>query len=228
MILIHTYIDSILSKNNIINYDVKKEVNIQSFFKEINFSSTFKELANLYNLSLRDINTIYASFLVFEKLELNETKNLKLYQLYLFLMIMKYKDSRCFDKIFIQKDEMYGETFIKQISKLDRTEYDYTSILNFINKDYMIASIDAGEGYKIRSIDICNQKIKYSKNDGFSTYEETLKKNERYNTILSYNDLIKWEQIKTLHIKDFIHRKLEMFDFSWKSEVKENQKEESL
>ena len=34
------------------------------------------------------------------------------------------------------------------------------------------------------------------------------------------------EEIKSIHIKDFIHRKLEMFDFSWKENLEVNQEKE--
>lgn len=215
---VNTYINSIIQKTKLINFDLKKEINKQNFFTQITFDSTFKDLANLYNLSLRDINTIYSSFLLFEKMELSEVRNLQMYQWYLLLMIMKYKDSKCFHKMFIEKDDLYDEIFIKQISKLDRKEYNYTSIISFINKDYRLKNIDSGNGYTIDSVDTVNKKIKYSKNDGFHFTNETLKKDQIYNDILSYNDLTKWEQIKDLYTKDFIHRKLEMFDFSWKEE----------
>lgn len=223
---VNTYIDSILEKNKLINYDLKKETTKQGRLVQVNFTSTFKELANVYNLSLRDINTIYSSFLLFEKMELSEVRNLKLYQLYLFLMIMKYKASNCFYKMFIKKESLSGEIFLDKIRKLDRMLYDYTNFINFIDKDCIIRNIDAGDGYKIGNVDMINSEIRYSRGDGFHYIDEHLKKEELYNGILSYNDLMKWNEIKDLNLKDFIHRKLEMFDFSWKEELKENQEKE--
>lgn len=223
---INTYIDSILDKNKLINYELKKEINKGGILIQINFASTFKDLANLYNLSLRDINTIYSSFLLFEKMELSQVKNLEVYQIYIFLMIMKYKDLNCFNNMFIKKIDTNDEIFIQLINKLSRDLYEYINIIRFINRDHILKDIDSGDGYKIVSTDINRQTVKFSNKGTFSGFEDKIKKNEVYNKILVYNDLLKWKEIKDLHVKDFIHRKLEMFDFSWKEELDLNQEKE--
>lgn len=116
------YIDFIVEQNKLINCDLESEVDINGKFIQINFSSVFQELANIYNLSLRDINTIYSNFLIFEKMELSEVQNLKAYQLYLILLIMKYKDPNCFNKIFISKEQVKEESFIKKTRELGRSK----------------------------------------------------------------------------------------------------------
>lgn len=226
-----TYIESILEKNKLINYDLKEEYTNQGIYKQINFSSIFKELANLYNLSLRDINTIYSNFLLFEKIELSKVRNIVAYELYLLLLVMKYKDSKCFEKIFIKKIYINQEDFIEKAKMLKGDVYKHRGLLEFIiQNNEIIEKLDiAGEynpGFKIRSIDVEQKTVVISKRDSFSSYTESFKENSIFCHILFYNDIIKWEEIKNLHIKDFIHRKLVMFDFSWKEELETNQERE--
>lgn len=227
-----TYIDSILEKNKLLNYDLKKEYNNQGIFKQITFSSIFKELANLYNLSLRDINTIYSNFLLFEKMELSKVRNINAYELYLLLLVMKYKDSSCFEKIFIKKSKINKEDFIEKAKILIEDTYKSRGLLEFIiQNDEIIEKMDiAGDynpGFKIKKVDIQQRKITIRKNESFAaSYEESFKEDSVFCNVLFYTDIIKWEEIKNLHLKDFIHRKLEMFDFSWKNELEINSKEE--
>lgn len=212
------YIDSLIKKNKLINHSLSYEVNFNEYFITVTFASTFKELANLYNLSLRDINTIYSNFLIFERMELIDSHNLKAYQLYLLLMIMKYKDVNCFNKLFIRKENVIDELFISNLSKLNRKLYDYEKILRFIEKNQLIKDFDMGEGYKILRVNINEKKIEYKKANIYNTYFESLEMQKKFSDVLFYKDILNWEKIKELHIKDFLHRKLEMFDFSWNNE----------
>lgn len=226
-----TYIEAILEKNKLINYDLKKEYNNQGIFIQITFSSIFKELANLYNLSLRDINTIYSNFLLFEKIELSKVRNIVAYELYLLLLIMKYKDPKCFEKIFINKIKVDKEDFIEKAKTLKEDIYKRRGLLEFIiQNDETIEKLDiAGEynpGFKIRKVDIQQKKVTIKKNDSFTSYDEKFMEDSIFCNILFYDDIMKWEEIKNLHIKDFIHRKLEMFDFSWKEDLEVNQEKE--
>lgn len=220
---IDTYIDSILEKNRLINYELKREINIQGIFKQITFSSTYKELANIYNLSLRDINTIYSNFLLFEKMELVEVQNIIAYELYLILMVMKYKAPKCFEKIFIEKIEVPEEDFIRKLKILE--QYSNKDILNFIiQNNKVIEELDYGEeydsGHKIKNVDIQNNTVIVKRNDSLTSYQENIYHDSIFCNSLFYNDIRKWNEIKKLYLKDFIHRKLEMFDFSWKEEKK--------
>ena len=226
-----TYIEAVIEKNKLINYDLKKEYNNQGIFTQITFSSIFKELANLYNLSLRDINTIYSNFLLFEKIELSKVRNIVAYELYLLLLIMKYKDPKCFEKIFINKIKVDKEDFIEKAKTLREDVYKRKGLLEFIiQNDEKIERLDiSGDynpGFKIRKIDIQQKKVIIRKNNGYTSYEEKFMEDSIFCNILFYNDIIKWEEIKNLHIKDFIHRKLEMFDFSWKEDLEFNKEKE--
>ena len=224
------YIEAIIEKNKLLNHDLKKEYTNQGIFTQITFSSIFKELANLYNLSLRDINTIYSNFLLFEKIELSKVRNIIAYELYLLLLIMKYKDSKCFEKIFIKKIKIDKEEFIEKAKTLKEVVYKRRGLLEFIIQNDEIEKLDiAGEynpGFKIRKVDIQEKKVTIRKNDSFSAYTEKFMEDSIFCNVLFYNDILKWEEIKNLHLKDFIHRKLEMFDFSWKEDLKVNQEKE--
>lgn len=221
----NAYIDSIIEKNKLINYDLKKEYNNQGIFTQITFSSIFKELANLYNLSLRDINTIYSNFLLFEKMELSNVRNIVAYELYLLLLVMKYKDPICFDKIFIKKQKINKEDFIEKAKTLNEDTYMRRGLLDFIiQNDEIIEKIDIGGDYrpglKIKKVDTQQKTIILRKNEFISSaFQERFDEESIFCNVLFYNDIMKWEEIKELNLKDFVHRKLEMFDFSWKEEL---------
>lgn len=225
---VSTYIDSILEKNKLINYDIKKEYNRRGIYIGVTFDKVFKELANLYNLSLRDINTIYSNFLVFEKMELSQIRNIVAYELYLLLLIMKYKYPKCFENMFIKKISIDREEFIEKSKKLKETGYELSIVLDFIiENDDIIETLDiAGAynpGFKIREVDIKQKEITISRNDSFTHYQESIKEDSVFCNCLFYNDIMKWKEIKSLRVKEFIHRKLEIFDFFWKESIQEKE-----
>lgn len=88
-----------------------------------------------------DINTIYSNFLIFEKMELSNITNIIAYKLYLLLMIIKYKDLKCFEKIFIFNENISEESCIKKIQKNNnKNTNDYSELLSVLNSKNEIIS----------------------------------------------------------------------------------------
>ena len=64
-----------------------------------------------------------------------------------------------------------------------------------------------------------NGSFSLKKSDGL--YLQHFRANVVLSGIITYNDLQEWDSIKALRVGEFIHRKLEMFDFSYeKAELK--------
>lgn len=84
-----------------------------------------------------------------------------------------------------------------------------------------------GEGYvggvKIEKVNSKQKIITARKLGGFNSSSKNFDESVTFCNILFYKDIINWESIKRLYVRDFIHRKLEMFDFSWKGNLEETE-----
>ncbi len=235
---VSTYIDCIILEKPLLNkniyYTLEKEEN------KIYFNSIFKEFSKLFDLSLRDINTIYYNFLLFEKIELSNIIDLKVYEIYLFFMILKYKRLEKFTQILLYKNtEIFKET-ISLINKLKKVN-NYAILENIAyieknkNNNLVDMPINAKAPENSQYIEeVINERemtiyenIMYHSGDYRFPTRKIIKNVSINNNIgffgnaLTYKDILNWKDIKNLNILNCIHRKLEVFDFSL------NYKEES-
>ncbi len=227
------YIDYLIGNNPLINGDLKEERIKSNKYVKFDFIENFKSFSRVYNLSLRDINIIYSNFLLLEMWELKENTNMRCYTIYLFLLIMKYKDYECFNNIFINSKEsakIYEEDFILKFEKVSRDKnLEIRDILSNIVKDVELSQkidfeeigldgIAANNNFKIQGVIIENKKIVAQFGDSSFAIQKAYDHSVNYSNILFYSDIENWESIKNLRLKEFLHRKLEFFDFSNQNE----------
>lgn len=228
------YIDYITSSKKIINYNLEKPVAKKHEGYILNFTKLFKDFTRLYNLSLRDINTIYSNFLLLEQFYLKDNLNIECYSLYLLLLIMKYKDYNCFYNLFINSkanlnlyDEDFIQKFIRAKLDIDLNAHDViTDIIDntIISKKENFRLLDQSitEYERCRIVDIAKEnkiiQVKYGLSNSYTTYIKYDNK-INFSNILFYSDIDNWNEIKKLSIKDFLHRKLELFNFDFQQDI---------
>lgn len=211
-----TYIKYLMEKKPLIRSNIYfKERNFYGTMvekKENNFIDILQKYAQTYQLSLRDINTIYFNFVILEERELKDIDNRDAYALYLFLLMLKYKNLNLFNKIFITHNVVIAnEPYLQKIQKGDYI--DATTIQQIANNEkiqrfimqhdaYVLISVNTKDKYYEYRRDRLNQKESYNNRTGFAKS-------------IFYSDIENYDNIKETGIADYIHKKLELFNFEW-------------
>ena len=207
----YDYIKYLITKNPLEN--VKLVLVKDRHLSDIQFIEIFYKISVEMNLSLRDINTIYSNFLIFEKMELNGAIRGEAYQFYLGLLCLKYKNSILFNQIFIDRD-------LNQENIGVFPSFNEHMNLNMFNKKI-------GDGVFILSgtdiVDIIAQKLicrrnnqlifKTTNDSDLSSYGCNINEYTTVSNILFYKDLMKFDEIKEKNILQYIQEKLEFFEF---------------
>lgn len=187
------------------------------------------ELSNHYRLSIRDLDTIFVTYNIMLNSFLKEYSNLEAHYIYLYFVTMKYKKVEEFNKIFIKDNKLdpklYYTDFVKEheflknvYSILDEYIYDINYTI-YVNSGSSITPLKDfnGNNLKIDSISQTDDgKYKANLVQTRSTYYNTsieINNDFRLDEILFSPDIIKWDDIKDLMYKDYIHQQLEMFNF---------------
>lgn len=212
------YIEYLMEKRPLIrkNPYFKEEVFYRPYGeRERNsFLDMLHEYVQMYQLSLRDINTIYSNFVILEERELKDIDNRKAYALYLFLLILKYKDLELFNEIFIMHNFVPND--VRFLNKIKQSAYFSADTIVVIKDNTKIENIKfltPKGNEKILSVDIQTKEYKYSR--GISEYKEKYNVKTELASCLFYSDIENYDNIKEMGIADYIHQKLELFDFEW-------------
>lgn len=218
------YLQCLMEKRPLIRRELKlyKRNKNGQYLEEV-FEETeniFLYFIRTYQLSLRDINTIYINFVALEERELKETNRAEAYALYLLLLILKYKNLELFNKMFVTHNfDISKEQTIQKIIKSG-----YLKIEVFVNisknvkiKEMKVSNIESE--FIIKGVDTKNKQYTYIK----QAWGYRIKYNEETNLsgCLFYSDIDNFENIKEMTITDYIHEKLELFDFEWEQKQKE-------
>lgn len=201
------YIEYIMEKKPLIRNDIHFEED-NGYVAKMKFIDILQEYAQNFQLSLRDINTIYCNFIILEERELKEIDNSKAYALYLFLLLIKYKNITLFNKIFITHSVIVREE-------------PYFYKMQGSNKLELNTFIDIADNKKIEDIMLSNDNIIKIHNDEYSCKENGFIYKRKYGNqmnllnILFYSDMKNYNNIKEMRIGDYIHKKLELFNFEW-------------
>lgn len=195
--------------------------------ESISFLDLLIDIAVNMKLSLRDVNTIYCNYLLFEEIELKEINSLEAYTLYWFLLILKYKYIDEFNNIFLKNNITFERhSFINTMLK-DKYRFIKEALERIaLNKkmgdlEYRIYNrTETGTSIKIGSFENTSGGIVHAKPESsFSDrrYAYLLETNSNLSYCLFQNDLKKWEDIKNKYINSYIEEKLEFFDFSFEN-----------
>lgn len=223
-----TYIAYLMEKKPLIrkefNFSRKEDFYASTLSRnKVTFIDLLQECVDKYQLSLRDINTIYQNFTILEEQELKEVDSGRAYALYLFLLLIKYKNLELFNKIFITHNAYKNnETDLKKIE--DSEYYSIEAITEIVQNEKIknIAFSNRKGRAKIEHVDNIKKEFVYIY-DGWN-YIEKCRENIELSKVFFYSDLMCFNNIKEMRIGDYIHKKLELFNFEW--EKKQNQQEE--
>lgn len=181
----------------------------------IEFFEIFYEFSENFNLSLRDIETVYSNFLILENHQLKYTTCYSAYSLYLFLLILKYKKMEVFNKIFLDKDTNVLKEAI--LFKYNDSEIFSNSVITDIIENNVIKEME----FYIHNSNIGSVVTKiYMVKDGYIEYVKNRGKHSyMYDSDISLSDILfeddlkKWENIKDKTVLNYIQENLEFFDF---------------
>ena len=228
------------SLESYIEYIVKENVLIRNSFideqgKSIKFEQILLNMSNIFKLSLRDIDTIYTNFRVFESLELKNTTSMHAYSLYLFLIILKYKNLYLYNKIFIYhednqdiKNEVFANT---EMGKFIKHNIISSLITNMKIKDieFEFKYTSGKTQFVSKLLKIEDEKLFFNSRNssGFmsSMYLplSDIGQDITASYLLFYDDMLKCNEIINKKMGDYIQEKLEIFNFEVenKSAIKE-------
>lgn len=208
-----------LIKNNPLkqNQLVKYKNNTQSM---VNVIEIIEYYSQKFNLSLRDIETIYNNFRIMEDMFLNETCCASAYGLYFCILVLKYKYIEKYNKMFMSNESNTTGEF-REIFYYD--EYIDSSIVNLFSKKEKISDehyeiFSYGRmisGFKINGI-IENKINTFRRVNPESIYDENytfnIDENLNINNILFSFDIKNWDKIKDKTIKQYIQERIEIFN----------------
>lgn len=188
--------------------------------ENVKFVDMFSNFALIFNLSLRDINTIYNNFLILESLELKHTACVEAYSLYLVLLILKYKYLNIFNSIFEKNgDNIKNEDVLLPFSRGKNKYFNYET-LNFIMSRSKIEDLK----YNIKSdsdnIDgVFNLNLRddgelFAQMGELSGHYFIVNDTINISNCLFYDDLDRFNNIQDKTLAEYIQEKLEFFDFS--------------
>lgn len=208
------YIQYLLENRPLIRNQLIK--NDRGTITRIYFLDIFTDFSENFNLSLRDIESIYSNFLLLENNQLKNTTCYSAYSLYLFLLILKYKKMELYNKIFLTMEESVCSDV--SISKYATSKIFSIEVLRIIMQRIQIKE----SKFRVRNR-ISNFYAKLTKvtNKEFLFREETdgalqMLVYEDYISLsdcIFYDDLLKWENIKDKTVLNYIQENLEFFDF---------------
>lgn len=173
-----------------------------------------------FDLSLRDIETIYNNFRIMEDMFLSETSCTNAYALYFCILILKYRYLAKYNKIFVYNGnditEIIRETFYND-------KYIDASIINNFTRNekiseryYDITNCNrSGNGFKICNVEESKVNVfkRYENGSIFGeNYQFYLDENLNVGNILFCFDMKRWEEIKCKTIKQYIQERMEIFN----------------
>lgn len=174
------------------------------------------DLQEAYGFSMRDIDTFIQIYKIMLDNFLNKYEYLAAHKIYLNALAMKYKRTDLFTN-FVSNKPLINEDKIsafvdKHVFLADfKDAFIKTTILK--NKKFCLRSRDQGLVY-IGG----NRKIIVNTNNNIELYQEKSRDNRSphpycFDYIITVDDLKNWKDIENLTMAEFIHRKLEMYDF---------------
>ena len=189
-----------------------------AMYSKKDFIRDITYISNGLKLSLRDINSIYKNFQIFEELELKETCSKSAYVIYYFIIALKYKYLDEFNNVFKNGEISFQDHSYIEVLLSGNYSFIY-SFLNNIKQNKKICEINFkyidevyGKNINIGKIIQSNRVDTHYHFTGNVT-GELANKTGTLSYVLFYDDFRKIEQIMNKNISNYIEEKLEFFDF---------------
>ena len=189
-------------------------------------TSSMYEICLLFNLSLRDIDTLIQNYHIMNTVFLKKYPN-EAHVLYFFLLTLKYKDIILFDAIFKKATHMdfnkYSSPTLKCTETLKAHINTRTKIKGTWFSYYDYPADQPSNTIRVRSVDAKNMRFTYSQgSESNAPYTHPYGQLSSLSKILFPPDLENWESIKDMTITDYLYKQLEMFNFALQPSTEED------
>lgn len=223
-------------QNTIANIDTIPQIQTVSYQnkeKSCDFSEDismfFVELYDAFELSLRDLDTIIQSYKIMLDNFLGEYHMVAAHIVYLFYLTLKYKKTELFDILILNTPNSISEQ-LKQYPKISKLVNNNIwidlSLLydkdKFEKKEIHGTYNSSGEMifngvFFIKNVTHDKISIKYHSNSNLTYWDSTTLTNtdiKCIGKILFSPDLQNWDTIKNYTYREYLHKQLEMYNFT--------------
>ena len=186
------------------------------------------KLAQTFQLSLRDISTILTNYAIMCSTVLQNYKRFEQHRLYLFLLVMKYKNLELFNTIISDSHlrEEQEKLFTNQ-AYLRKHTIEFQSLSTMMKRTPMrelalpfgfVGRSDRGDPARIISTKNSNGAVEIQCISGVGDRERenaiTFKEHDNWGNMLFYRDLRNWQTIKDITLAEHYSRQLDQFQFA--------------
>lgn len=197
--------------------------NIHNSFCEI-LKAFLKDVYIAFAFSLRDLNTIIQSYKIMFNNFLFNYNDASAHMIYIFFLSLKYKFPKLFSSIFIDAlpiESINNDViYIKLLNWFDKNPH-IISACEYINKNEKLSEClfyFPDVNYKTFKIVNSDKKstikiIFHPKESQFANYQAINISDGIISNILFAPELIKWDNIKHMTYREYLHKQLEMYNF---------------
>ena len=189
-------------------------------------SMFFIELYDAFELSLRDLDTIIQSYKIMLDNFLSKYHTSIAHTMYLFYLTLKYKNPELFYNLIVNTPSRvinHIEQYFKINKFVDNNNWLNLEILHETKKlkDMALSVLlntfgnTSYENAYITDVNDHKVTITYYKENNFtSSMEDTITEEGCIGNILFYPDLQNWDTIKNYTYREYLHKQLEMYNFT--------------
>ena len=194
------------------------EVNIpKETTRFIQLQEFILKLVKIFNLSMRDVDTIIQSYKILYDTKLNEYTMIEAHFVYLFYLTLKYKMPNIYHEVFIDKSKTPGNIsqIISEFQRKIQNRYILASFENLLYDDIFQKRkmvLYSGEIEKTREIFISEINGNKIMLEG-AYWTTAMDQNTNWGRVLFEPDIKRWYEIKQYTYREYIHKQLENYNF---------------
>lgn len=203
-----------------------------TYLMEDSVANFFIKVYKGLDFSLRDFDTVLQSYKIMLDNFLKNYKMVGAHMIYIFYMSLKYKCPRLFNKVFIDTAEVSCKEVIKTelaslIEKICPENKWIMASIQVMKEDLILEKMevqaecdergDSESHLKYRIVTVEDKEVTLSyQNGGFGRYKQNKRRNpiKSFGNIIFDKDLEKWEEIKNMTYRQYLHKQLEMYNFA--------------
>lgn len=185
-------------------------------------------LSQTFQLSLRDISTILTNYSIMCGTVLQHYKRFQHHRIYLFLLVLKYKNLEIYNTIISDNIVREEQTrFLKSQTYLKRQSVEYQCLLSMLERvpirEVSLTFEFADKKDNTDPVTIVNiqrrgnaLEVKCTSKSADSKFEQTIlvNENDHWGNVLFFYDLKNWQRIKDISLAEHFLRQLDQFQFA--------------
>lgn len=194
------------------------------------FISAIVRLYQDYNLNFKTLEVVLTAYQIMTKAFLSHYQDVHAHIIYIFLLILKNKDISLYSELFSEQN--VEQEFYRKINKKNRLPSiaEINDFIRAIAKGHALSecsfNVYRADGQEtqelpvhivgIKKVSAKKYNVEYAYDGEIQPREEKLYfRNWEYNwgKVLFFEDLLKWDMISSLTLRQYYFQQLEMFDF---------------